>query len=137
MIIIELLGHPSGKGRPRRDRLPNGVLVTHTPPATREYEANLAHEAKIVMNGRTPLSGPIAITLKARFPIPTSWSGKRRREALAGLIQPTVIPDLTNIACITDGLNGIVWNDDRQIVSASLEKSYSERPGITIAVRPR
>jgi Holliday junction resolvase RusA-like endonuclease len=135
-IVIELLGHPRGKGRPRFRRLGNGATVTHPHPETAEYEGNLKHEAKVAMNGQAPLSGPVALHLDARFPVPTSWSKKRQRAALAGTIQPIVTPDLTNMACITDGLNGVVWKDDRQVVIASLEKRYSDRPGIKITVFP-
>jgi Holliday junction resolvase RusA-like endonuclease len=107
-IVIELLGHPRGKGRPRFRRLGNGATITHPHPGTAEYEANLAHEARIAMDGRAPFAGPVTMALEARFPVPTSWSKKRRQQALVGALRPVVTPDLTNIACITDGLNGVV-----------------------------
>src|SRR5215472_2826609 len=78
-ICIELAGHPRGKGRPRRDRLPNGGYVTHTDAKTREFEANLHVAASPAMDGRPPLDGPLWVIIEAAFPIPTSWSGKKRR----------------------------------------------------------
>lgn len=135
-IVIELLGHPRGKGRPRRDRLPNGAYVTHTPPVTAEYEANLKLAAGRVMAGRPPLDGPVKLLLEAYFPVRASWSKKRQREALTGIIRPTVVPDWNNLGGVTDALNHVAWNDDRQIVAARVVKFYDARPRIVIHIWP-
>jgi hypothetical protein len=57
-VVVTLAGHPRGKGRPRRDRLPSGTYVTHTDAKTREYEANLHYAAIRAMRGRAPFTGP-------------------------------------------------------------------------------
>ena len=75
-IVIELLGHPRGKGRPRHARLPSGAVLTHTNPKIAEFEANLKFAVK-AMPGRPPLNGPVVLMLEAFFPIPQSWTQKR------------------------------------------------------------
>ena len=108
-VVVTLAGHPRGKGRPRRARLPNGIFVMHTDPKTRDYEANLHYAATRAMQGRPPFTGPLAVTVEAFFPIPASWSKKRRNLALGGEIRPTVIPDWNNLGGVTDGCNGVLW----------------------------
>ena len=133
-IEIELLGHPRGKGRPRHARLANGVTITHSDRKTAEYESNLQLAAQKAMNGRPPLDGPIAIRLEAYFPVPTSWSKKKQRAALAGELRPTVVPDAANVAAITDPCNGLLWRDDKQLVELTVTKTYSDRPRLVLTV---
>jgi len=136
-VVVELLGHPRGKGRPRRDRLPNGGYVTHTDAKTREFEGNLQVAASQAMRGQAPLAEPLRVVVEAAFPIPASWSGKRRGMALAGELAPAIKPDWNNLGGVTDALNGVVWVDDRQIVSGTVIKFYSDRPRLVISVWPQ
>lgn len=137
MIRIELLGPPRGKGRPRFSTR-NGFPMAHPDQKTETYEAVLRHEAKLAMAGRAPLEGALQLTVRAELPIPASWSGKRQREAAAGLIRPTrrSTADLDNIIKSVDALNAIVWRDDAQIVSIAAVKLYSTRPRLVLIVEP-
>jgi Holliday junction resolvase RusA-like endonuclease len=132
-IIIELAGEPRGKGRPRFARRTGHA---YTPQTTASYEGALRHSAAIVMAGQPPLDGALSAQVIAYFSVPQSWSAKKRAAALAGAIRPTRRPDADNIAKMLDGLNGIVWSDDAQIVSALIEKHYSDRPRLRIKVMP-
>lgn len=131
-ITIELPGEPRGKGRPRFTR----AGVTFTPAKTRSYEASLAWTAAAAMKGAKPLEGPLTLIVEAHMLIPVSWSGKRQRMAAAGDIRPTTRPDFDNIMKTLDGLNGIVWRDDAQVVDVRCVKLYSERPRLCIIVAP-
>jgi len=73
-----------------------------------------------------PLDGPIFIDIKFHFPIPKSWS-KKKREELTG--KPHVnTPDLDNcIKLILDVMNEVVFVDDRLVYSIRAEKIYSEK----------
>jgi Holliday junction resolvase RusA-like endonuclease len=128
-IVIELLGEPKGNGRPRF-----GKGFTYTPAKSRNYEAQLALAAAAVMNGRTPIEGPLMLTVTAFMPIPRSWSRKRQNMAAAGDILPTSRPDADNLLKSLDGLNGITWRDDSQVVTLSLTKRYSARPRLVITI---
>jgi Holliday junction resolvase RusA-like endonuclease len=59
--------------------------------------------------------------------IPKSYSKKKTKEASVNYIRPTSKPDCDNIAkSICDALNGLAYPDDRQIVSLTVNKYYTE-----------
>jgi Holliday junction resolvase RusA-like endonuclease len=134
LLIIELLGEPRGKGRPRFVRRTGHA---YTPQRTASYEAMLRHEAALAMAGRAPLEGPLLVQVAAHFEIPASWSAKKRAAALAGEIRPTKRPDWENVAKMLDAFNAVVWRDDAQVVSGLIEKFYSDRPRLHIEVVAR
>lgn len=130
LITIRLSGEPKGKGRPRMTRAGHAF----TPAATRSYEAALRYAAQEAMGSRIPLDGPLSVRIEALMPIPASWSRKRQAAALAGDVLPTGRPDVDNILKMVDGLNGVVWTDDARIVSARIDKRYSDAPALIIHV---
>ena len=130
-IIIELAGEPRGKGRPRFVRRTGNA---YTPASTASFEACLRHAAALTMAGRPPLEGALAVQVSAYFTVPQSWPAKKKAAALAGAIRPTKRPDADNICKMLDGLNGIVFRDDAQVVTATIEKFYSDRPRLTVEV---
>jgi Holliday junction resolvase RusA-like endonuclease len=139
MITVILRGDPEGKGRPRsrmvfpRSKPP--FIHVYSDPKTAAYEKTLALAGKVAMRGRPPLMGPLAITVTAIMRVPASWPIKDRDAALAGTIRPQVKPDWDNIGKVTDALNGIVWNDDVQIVFAQVLKVYGEEPMLKVEIR--
>lgn len=132
-VTIELSGAPRGKGRGRAVSTPNGARV-FTDQKTRTYEAQLRYAAQQVMGDRAPTAEPVRVVMTAGFAIPASWSKKKRAEALAGRIWPTMKPDSDNILKCTDALNGVIFLDDKQVVSALVIKVYREKPGLHIEV---
>lgn len=130
-IVIELAGEPKGKGRPRFARVTGRAF---TPAATRSYESALRYAAQMAMGDRPPIDDALAVSIDARFPVPVSWSKKKRDEALLGLVKPTVKPDIDNLLKVIDALNEVVWRDDKQVVYAAVRKSYSDRPCLKISV---
>ena len=140
MIVIELNEPPQGKGRPRfRVVKTRGGAVfgnAYTPINTRKFEGRLQAAAVSVMNGRQPLDGALVVVIRAFMPVPQSWPRRKRDAALTGVLQPTTKPDWENIAKTLDAFNGVVWIDDRQIVDGRVIKSYSEKPGLMVEVKP-
>ncbi len=133
MIRIELAGPPRGKGRGRTASTPKGPRV-YSDPATVKYETALRYAATQAMAGTVPLDGPITLYMQVRFPVPESWSIRKRGKALLGLLMPTVKPDCDNTLKLIDSLNQICFLDDKQVVDARVVKIYSDRPGLTIEV---
>ena len=85
---------------------------------------------------REPLETPLAVYLYFRLPIPRSHSKKRQEACLNGSERPIKKPDIDNLAkSVLDGLNGVVWHDDSQIVSLHLTKVYARNPGIDLLIR--
>lgn len=133
-IVIRLAGQPRGKGRARAVATRGGFARVHPDPKSVKYETQLAYAATQVMDGRPPLDGPLEVLIVSMFPIPQGFSKAKRAAAIAGTVRPTVKPDFDNIAKLVDGLNQIVWLDDKQIVDGRVVKHYSETPGMTIQV---
>jgi Holliday junction resolvase RusA-like endonuclease len=132
-VEIRLDGPPRGKGAGRACTTAHGARI-FTDDKTRKYEAQLRFAAQQQMAGNLPTDLPVIVSVQARMQIPVSFSKRKRADALAGLVWPTVRPDCENLAKIMDGLNGIVWQDDRQIVIELISKIYAEQPGLTIVV---
>lgn len=128
-------GNPVGKGRHKTAR--RGKFLTHyTPEKTANYESLVAHAAHVAMSGRSLISGPVAMELDIRLQIPKSWSKKKQEQAAEGLVAATKKPDCSNVLkAIEDGMNGVVYNDDVQIVKSSQSKRYSQTPGVVVIVR--
>lgn len=128
-VIVELLGVPVAKGRPR---FWNGRCVT--PPKTRAYERDLQYAARLAMHGHPPIPGPLKVEVLAAFPVPQSWPKNKQTRAIAGIIRPTTRPDWENIAKVLDAFNGVVWLDDAQVVQGSVRKVYSVEPRLRVEV---
>jgi Holliday junction resolvase RusA-like endonuclease len=133
-IVVTVPGAPVGKGRPRVSRM-GGFARLYTPEKTASYESLVKLAGSQAMAGRDPILGPVRVRLDVCCPIPASWSGKKREMAARGEIRPTTKPDLDNVAKVLfDGLNGIVWRDDVQVVCAEIEKTYSHSPRVVMCI---
>lgn len=139
-VQVVVYGSPQGKGRPRsRVVTPEGKasFVTHyTPTKTRRYEELISESGKTAMQqqGLKPFEGPLTMDMCAFMPVPDSWPAWRREAALAGLIVPTVKPDFDNLMKTIDGLNGVCFKDDVQIVGVTFDKYYSDQPSLLITL---
>jgi len=60
-----------------------------------------------------PIHGPVALLVLLGFLMPKSWT-RRERDAAQWMVST---PDRSNCAkLVEDSLNGVCWDDDRQIV---------------------
>jgi len=102
---------PKSKQRPRMTRSGRA----YTPKETKEYESNIAN----AYSGVLFAEGPLHVTLifdndKTEITI-RSMRPKRSPSKLRG--------DIDNYAkSVLDGLNGVAYTDDKQIVSLELRK---------------
>lgn len=130
-LSLTIPGIPVAKGRPRV-ALRHGKPVAYTPTKTRQYEDLIRLEAGRAMEGRETLQGALSVEVRAYLPIPHSKPKSWKTAALNGFVRPTTRPDCDNFAKVVDGLNGIAWHDDAQIVSLLVEKHYSQRPRLEL-----
>lgn len=131
-LIIDLPGEPVAKQRARKGR-----YGFYTPNRTVAYEKAIGWAGVAAMKGRKPLMGPLRMIVQASFSVPMSWSKQDKAGALAGLIRPTSKPDWDNLGKIlSDGLNGIAYLDDAQIVTATVSKVYAAVPNLHIEIEP-
>jgi Holliday junction resolvase RusA-like endonuclease len=127
MISLWISGQPVAQGRPRFARIGNGVR-TFDPKKSSDWKAFIALMAN--SEGVKPFPHGVALQMSVVFHLsrPASVSVKKRP-------YPTVKPDCSNmLKGVEDGLNGIAWHDDSQIVRIEMEKVYSDTPGIRIVV---
>lgn len=135
MIHFHVDGTPVPKGRPRFRSTGKFVQVYSTPKCM-EYEEHVKLCSQNAMGTQEPLETPIGVYLYFRLPVPKSHPKKRREACLEGLEKHTVKPDLDNLAkSLLDGMNGVIYKDDRQIVSLHCTKVYSSDPGVSIMVK--
>ena len=125
---ITIDGKPQPKERPK---VYNGHGIT--PTRTRNYEAMIA---SLWLQKHYPtLEGAIKVDIEFYYPIPQTWSKKKKEAAERFDIVPTVRPDLDNLVKIVlDGLNGIAFEDDKQIALIWSQKLYSRNPRTEVYV---
>lgn len=137
MLTFVVPGAPIGKGRPRVTTRGGKFATMYTPEKTVNYEGLVAHSAKVAMAGAPLIDGPAAVTLEIVCQVPASWSQRKRVQALSGQVYPTTKPDIDNVEkAIFDGLNGVVWRDDVQVVDVTKRKRYGDTPGVRVTVIP-
>lgn len=135
MVHFSVKGDPVGKGRPRFRRAGNFVQ-TYTDAKTAGWEKEVAQTAARVMKDQEPLKTPVAVYLYFGLGIPKSYSKKRTTACLDGLEGHTKRPDLDNLCkSVLDGMNGVVFEDDNQIVSLHAKKVWSTDPGVEVLVK--
>ena len=133
-FTFDIVGEPQGKGRPRFSTR-GGFVKTYTPEKTASYE-NFVKLCYLNKYKGKKLDGEIIAEIIAYFPIPKSFSKKKRSEAIEGKIKPTKKPDTDNIAkTILDSLNGIAFEDDKQVVALLVKKLYGEEPRVVVVLK--
>ena len=135
MVTFMVEGTPIPKGRPRFAR--RGKFVsTYSPKTTVDYETKVAEAAQIAMGSSEPLETPVGAYIYITLPIPASYSKKRTQACLSGEERPTKKSDIDNYCkAVFDGMNGIVFLDDSQIVSLHSTKVYGTIGMVEVMVK--
>ena len=129
-FIVE--GQPKGKGRPRFTTS-GGYPRTYTPLETRRYEERIRE--CFFEQVKEPIEKDKIDTLQiiAFYQVPASESKKRKQLMIDGKLSPTVKPDLDNvIKVVLDALNGIAYNDDKQLLNIYASKFYGAKPMLMV-----
>jgi Holliday junction resolvase RusA-like endonuclease len=135
MVTFKVDANPVGKQRARYVKRGNFVQ-TYTPEKTRTYETLIKDAAIEAMGASEPLETPVSLYLYIRVPIPKSCTKKRLEAIDNGSEKPTKKPDASNILkSVEDGMNGVVYHDDSQIINIHVTKVYSTLPGVDICVK--
>jgi Holliday junction resolvase RusA-like endonuclease len=133
-IHFTVEGDPKGKGRPRFTRAGKFTRV-YTDKQTLDYEALIKFFAAEAMGSTDPLETPVSVFLYIRHAVPQSYSKKRTEACLSGLEQPCKKPDIDNIAkTYLDGMNGVIFKDDTQVIDLHVKKVYSVVAGVDVMV---
>lgn len=129
-IVIIIPGRPAAWQRARS----NGKVRFDSPEQSRN-KLTIGQIGAAEMAGRPPLECALEISVSAFWQWPKSMSENKRRTY--GSQYFTARPDGDNIVkLLGDALNGIVWRDDAQIVTATISKRYGLIPQTIIRVTP-
>jgi len=118
-------GEPKPKGRPR---FAKATGHAYTPKRTADEEAAIRSLGMRLMQKHgmeQPWEGLCIVEVWALIAKPKDWwEGKEPGRG-----------DVDNYAkIVTDSLNQVVFKDDRQIIHLSVQKGYSNTPGIRIRI---
>lgn len=138
MIELIIKGRAVPKGRPR---FVKGMSRPITPAATIRAEREVARLAREAIADAPyfsqPLTGPVRLEVLAVFEIPVSWNKAKRAAALEGRVWHTSTPDADNLLkLISDAMNGIIYNDDGQVVDCRCAKRYGTPERTIVRVTP-
>lgn len=136
MITFTVEGKPQGKARARTfyDKRADKMRSV-TPQQTRSYE-DLIRWSYVAAGGQYMGEKLARVEIQAFYPIPKSWSKKKRNDAIFDRIRPTTKPDTDNIIkVVLDALNGVAYYDDKQVVSVSCEKFYGETGYLRVKIQ--
>ena len=121
MIKFSVEGTPIQQGSMRH--IGHGRMIHNKAVELAAWRADIALTAKLA--GCKPILDPIAITMRFRVKRPKSV--KRA--------YPTVAPDLDKyVRGVNDGLTGVAFADDSQVIKIIASKEYSDNPGVDIEI---
>ena len=130
-LVFEI--EPVEQARPRATRMGRGIHLYDLKKVS-VYKKQLAMMCKFQYK-QAPLTGPLKVELNFFRHVQSSISKKERKLRLSGSHRPVVKPDTDNyIKSTLDGLNGLLWEDDNQIVDLVAHKYYSDKPRVEIEV---
>lgn len=135
-LKFTVMGEPCAQGRPRFSTL-SGYVKAIDPAKSRNQKAFIKYLATTAakQQGWVYTYLPIHVEIIAYMGIPKSKSKKWRTAAIRGQERPTKKPDTDNIfKLVTDALSGVIYADDKQIVSCRVQKWYSEEPRTEVRI---
>lgn len=126
-IEFTINGECVPKARPRFSKYGH----VYTTPKTRAYEKIVKTTA--IDNNVPCITTALKIKIMVYKSIPKSFNKEKRRLAESGKILPVVKPDVDNyVKAVLDGLNGILFLDDKLICDLSVGKRYSNYPRVEV-----
>ena len=135
------VGHIQPQQRPRHrvGMTKDGRIFSQTYEASKSRDfkgvLHLMAQNELAKHEGQRLVGPVSMTLTIDLPVPKSFSKKKTAEAMERKIFPTKKPDVDNVLkAVMDALNGVLYEDDKQIVMVCVKKFYGESEGLYIRV---
>ncbi len=126
MVAFELPGEPVPQPRPRVTTR-GGFAQAYTPSShpVKAYREGIALAARL--SGVKPTTGDVVLAIEFVFARPPSHFTK---SGLSSTAIPRPRPDWDNLGkAVCDALLGIAYQDDSQVVRATVTKRYAERGG--------
>ena len=131
MREFKIHGKAQAKQRPRIGR--SGVV--YTPKETLVYEnyVKMCYSDYARQFEWLPYENQVKAEIDVLVAVPKSDSKAKKKAKIEGVIRPTVKPDCDNLAkSILDSLNGLAYQDDKQVVELVVKKYYAENAEVKI-----
>ena len=131
MREFKIPGKAQAKQRPRMGR--SGVV--YTPKETLIYEnyVKMCYSDYANQFGWLPYENQVRAEIEVLVAVPKSDSKTKKKAKIEGMIRPAVKPDCDNLAkSILDSLNGLAYQDDKQVVELVVKKYYAENAEVKI-----
>lgn len=136
-LKFTVMGEPCAQGRPRFSTR-NGYVKAIDPAKSRNQKAFIRYIATDAakMQGWDYTDKALSVEITAVLSVPKSKPKKWQADAIRGRIRPTKKPDIDNVyKLITDALSGVIYADDKQIVSCRISKIYGTEPRTEVIIR--
>jgi len=125
-LEIIIPGNPSAQKRHRHRR--NG----HTWDPSKKDKKKVQQEL-LQVKPTEPIKGPVRVEIDLFIQTPESWS-KVKQERHEGQYRPKK-PDADNYSkLLLDAMNGMIYEDDNQVVDLQVKKFYSMKPCTVIGI---
>ena len=134
-----VLGEPVAKGRSKHRTITakdgRHFNQEYTPPKTRSYEHTVRLEYERQVGHTFPKEAALKMEIAIYKRIPQSMTKKNRARIEAQELRPGKKPDVSNvIKSVEDGLNGVAYHDDNQIVDQRGVEWYSDTPRVEVEI---
>ena len=125
--IFVIPGKPYPLKRPRRASF-GGMFDPKENVQAKKLVAQIAH-----LCIASPIEGPVCLSATFWFERPKSHYGKILKASAP--VQHTQRPDVDNlIKTVLDGLNGIAWKDDAQVIEVTGRKEWGNFPETQVKI---
>lgn len=104
------------------------------------YKKLVAASAISAMNRKAleKIDGTVSVQIDIFYEVPKSYTKKRKTDIYESdyQIRPEVRGDIDNVAkSILDGMNGICFKDDIQVVELIVNKRFDDAAGVSVMVK--
>jgi Holliday junction resolvase RusA-like endonuclease len=119
-----------------KTKLVNGWVKHYSPAKTKTYEQRIGEYWEQDTQGfKFEREQAVCVNVVFGLPIPKSTSKRKKEDMLNGIIKHIKKPDTDNLLkAVLDGLNGIAWADDSQVIRVCASKEYSTEPYVYLYV---
>jgi Holliday junction resolvase RusA-like endonuclease len=129
-IRVFIEGKPVAQDRPRVTVM-GGKPRLYDPKECKAWKRDIAMITRSEMNRtrKRPFLRIVSLKVALVFHLEKPQSALKSRK------HPIVKPDIDNLSkAILDGLNGIAYHDDSQIVELNVKKRYSKTAGVYVTI---
>ena len=109
--------------------------IVYTPKETLVYEnyVKMCYSDYAKQFGWLPYENQVRAEIEVLVAVPKSDSKTKKKAKIEGMIRPAVKPACDNLAkSILDSLNGLAYQDDKQVVELSIKKYYAENAEVRV-----